>query len=406
MTRNFFLCYFETTRQCNLNCPHCMTRPDNPPKEKQLDTEEAKHLVLDEVKKICPTGAVAFSGGEFLMRKDAMELLRYNSKLGLYSFVNTNGKCLTKDLVREIKSAANNKITFAFSLDSLDEGVHGQTRKNKSAEILSLMKMCDEEGMGYFFLITITKRNLSTLAETVAFLKSRKIPMIRSPFVPRGAGKDMKELTFDRKDVQEIIYPILRDNHLSYMSYVPFFASPDFMKKTWNNLDVPFANLGCQAARGFIGISAEGNVAPCVHLLDTELDCGNVRESRLSELLKTNPILKSVHGHKQLKGKCGRCRYKHTCGGCRAMAYYATGDYLAEDPACFFEPVDEYTVSEYEEVQNLNVSRFLKFIIYHKPWNEIFHPSSLWSKFKILLWSSKKSRFKAKPARREKSLVS
>jgi radical SAM protein with 4Fe4S-binding SPASM domain len=359
-------------------------RPDTLPKEKELNTDEAKHLVLDEVKKICSNGAVAFSGGEFLLRKDALELLKYNSKLGLYSFINTNGKCLTRDLLREIKGITNGKITLGLSMDSIDDEIHGKTRGDKPSELLNLIKICDREKIGYFFLVTITKSNLPKLAETVDFLKSRQIPMIRSPFVPRGAGRDKKELAVDCSDMEKIIHPALQNNHLGYVSFTPFFAGPEFMADTWRDLGLPLANLGCQAGRGFIGVSPEGNVAPCVHLLDTTLDCGNVRKYPLSKLLETNPIMTSLKDGSQLKGKCGRCRYKHTCGGCRALAYYGTGDYLSEDPTCFFQPENEQTISELEKIHNQNVSRFIDFIIHHKPWNQIFRPSSLWSRVKIL----------------------
>ena len=70
----FFLCYFETTRQCDQGCPHCMTRATEPPARPGLSTDEAKRLVLDELKLICPNGAVSFSGGEILqvLRKAVM----------------------------------------------------------------------------------------------------------------------------------------------------------------------------------------------------------------------------------------------------------------------------------------------------------------------------------------------
>ena len=37
-------------------------------------------------------------------------------------------------------------------------------------------------------------------------------------------------------------------------------------------------------------------------------------------------------------GKCGRCEFIKVCGGCRARAYEKTGDYLAEEPLCLYEP--------------------------------------------------------------------
>jgi radical SAM protein with 4Fe4S-binding SPASM domain len=38
------------------------------------------------------------------------------------------------------------------------------------------------------------------------------------------------------------------------------------------------------------------------------------------------------------EGKCGRCEFTRVCGGCRARAYEITGNYLAEEPYCIYEP--------------------------------------------------------------------
>lgn len=389
MTRDFFLCYFETTRRCNLNCPYCASRQDASLKKNELATDEAKHLVLDEVKRICPQGAVAFSGGEFLLRQDAMELLEYNRRLGLYSFINTNGKCLNRNLLKEIKKITRGKIIFGFSLNSINNEANRLTRDDKTHTVLELIRLCDELGIGYFILTTISKENLSTLAETSDFLKSHKIAMLRSPFVPKGAACGFGHLSYDSVDMEEIIHPILRDNHLCYISYTPFFASPDFIQEIWEEIGLSIGNFGCQAGKGYIGISPEGDVAPCVHLLDTKVVCGNVRERPLSKLLEESQILAGLKTGSSLKGKCGRCRYKHTCGGCRALTYYVTGDYLESDPSCFFEPEDESQVSEHEDIHNRNLLKFVEFLIHNKPWNEIFRPSSLWKMLRVLLFAIK-----------------
>ena len=36
-----------------------------------------------------------------------------------------------------------------------------------------------------------------------------------------------------------------------------------------------------------------------------------------------------------LKGKCHGCENLPFCGGCRAIAYATTGDYMEEDPQCW-----------------------------------------------------------------------
>jgi radical SAM protein with 4Fe4S-binding SPASM domain len=49
-------------------------------------------------------------------------------------------------------------------------------------------------------------------------------------------------------------------------------------------------------------------------------------------------IFLSLRDFSRLKGKCGACEYKRVCGGCRARAYEATGDHLAEEPLCSYTP--------------------------------------------------------------------
>ena len=120
MSHEFFLCYFETTRRCNLACPYCMSRTGVEDRGRELDTDEAKHLVLDGLAKFRPNAAVAFSGGEHLMRDDALELLRYAAEIGLFPFLNTNATMLDREMLVRIRDATGGRIVFAFPLNSMD----------------------------------------------------------------------------------------------------------------------------------------------------------------------------------------------------------------------------------------------------------------------------------------------
>ena len=46
-------------------------------------------------------------------------------------------------------------------------------------------------------------------------------------------------------------------------------------------------------------------------------------------------ILNALRDRDKLKGRCGKCRRRWLCGGCRGVAFAVTGDYLNEDPQCF-----------------------------------------------------------------------
>ncbi len=346
---------------------------DSPKKTDELTTDEIKHRVIDELYRYSKKSGVAFSGGEFLLREDAVELLEYNgTRKNMWSYINTNGILINEDLVKDIIKVTDRKCLFVFSLDSLHtiekEFQHQNTHDNLK-EKTELLKRLD---VPFFYVVTVTKKNMKDLPAILDFATQEGRPVLRSPFVPRGRGENYKDLLFDREDMERYIHPALRENYLSYISYAPFFANASFLQKNWLKNHIAIKQLGCQAGRGYIGISPEGDVAPCVHLLDTEVLCGNIREHSLYNILKKDPILNDLRNPDKLMGKCGRCRYRQSCGGCRALAYYHNGHYLAEDPNCFFEPETPRDRCKHEDLTNRNVTRFANYILNTPPYNRFF----------------------------------
>ena len=67
-----------------------------------------------------------FSGGEPLLHKDILELIRHAHKLGLLARVNTNGLLLTRERVRELKQAGLSLV--GLSLDHADPAEHDRLR--------------------------------------------------------------------------------------------------------------------------------------------------------------------------------------------------------------------------------------------------------------------------------------
>ena len=58
----------------------------------------------------------------------------------------------------------------------------------------------------------------------------------------------------------------------------------------------------------------------------------------LAEIYHNAPIFKALRDTSRLEGKCGACEYKEICGGSRARAYAVTGDPLAQEPCCIYQP--------------------------------------------------------------------
>jgi radical SAM protein with 4Fe4S-binding SPASM domain len=106
----------------------------------------------------------------------------------------------------------------------------------------------------------------------------------------------------------------------------PTHQNPDRIRRT---------PLHVNAGDGFVFISLLGEVFPSGYL---PVSAGNVRKTPLSEVYQLSPLFQSLRNKERLKGRCGKCEFNPVCGGSRSRAYAMTGDALAEEPYCSYQP--------------------------------------------------------------------
>ena len=87
---------------------------------------------------------------------------------------------------------------------------------------------------------------------------------------------------------------------------------------------------GCGAGCAMVSVSADGEVFPCHMMHDEAFSLGS--------LLEDPGCLVARHAPAPRVGElaaCADCEIRYLCGGgCRARAYFATGDVEARDPYC------------------------------------------------------------------------
>jgi radical SAM protein with 4Fe4S-binding SPASM domain len=90
--------------------------------------------------------------------------------------------------------------------------------------------------------------------------------------------------------------------------------------------------------REFGFISRRGDVQTCGFL---QISAGNLLEQDydFASIWERAPLLEDIRDLKHYTGRCRQCRYGSLCGGCRARAYAACGDYLGDDPVCNVGPL-------------------------------------------------------------------
>ena len=95
------------------------------------------------------------------------------------------------------------------------------------------------------------------------------------------------------------------------------------------------APRGVNDGQGVVFVSHVGEIQPSGFL---PVVAGHVRLEGLTRTYRESPLFRALRDVDQLGGKCARCEFRKICGGSRARSYAVTGDALAEDPSCTYQP--------------------------------------------------------------------
>jgi radical SAM protein with 4Fe4S-binding SPASM domain len=123
--------------------------------------------------------------------------------------------------------------------------------------------------------------------------------------------------------------------HLSIAKHAAMVYEPGTPTANAQTRTASWTTRRVNDGKGFLFISHVGNVYPSGFL---PIHAGSIRETPLAEIYRNAPIFKSLRDTSKLEGKCGACEYKEICGGSRARAYAVTGDPLAQEPCCIYQP--------------------------------------------------------------------
>jgi radical SAM protein with 4Fe4S-binding SPASM domain len=333
---------WEVTSACNLRCIHCHAESSTPDKD-ELTTDEAKKFI-DDLAKVNEFRMLVYTGGEPLMRPDLIELLNHSRKAGLTNVIATNGTLIDDEVAFKLKEAG--VVGAAVSLDSSNNEIHNHIRRNDNAFNLALRGMRALRKAGILLQINVTamEYNFSTLDELIEIADDEGSGiMLMYQLVPVGRGSKIEDATLDIKENEKLLKTIA-EKQKRVSTIIEPVAGPQYWpylmekKKKNGGIYLKLAKQvfhGCSAGRGFVYIKANGDVWPCPFV---EISAGNVREKSFKEIWEKGEVFLNLREReKRLKGKCGECKYRKMCGGCRGRAIACYRDYLAEDPSCFLD---------------------------------------------------------------------
>ncbi len=336
---------WEVTRKCNLNCVHCRAGSEQGPYPGELDHKKSLE-VLDQIREV-GTPIVILTGGEPLLRNDVLDLAKYGTNLGLRMVMATNGTLLTPEIIEDMLVSGIKRVSI--SLDGANSDDHDAFRKvqgafDKSLEGIQLLR---NAGLEFQINTTITRHN-SHLIQDILGLAVSLGAVAHHIFllVPTGRAREMVNQEIEALEYEKLLkwFYNMRDKtslHLKatcaphYYRIMRQEASAKGEEVNFKTYGLDGVTRGCLGGTGFCFISHQGIIQPCGYL---ELNCGDLNKASFQNIWHDSEIFNKLRDFKAYQGKCGRCKYIRFCGGCRARAYEATGNYMAEEPLCTYQP--------------------------------------------------------------------
>jgi heme b synthase len=348
---------WEVTRSCNLACIHCRASALCGPYAGELDTAGCKKL-LDEIA-LFSKPVIILTGGEPLLRPDIFEIAAYGNQKGLRMVMATNGTLVTEEIARQLIDAGIMRVSI--SIDGLNAESHDAFRKVPGAFAGTMVGIEAMKKVGLEFQIntTITKANLDQIKGIFDLTVSLgAVAHHIFLLVPTGRGKEMADQEIAPADYEKTLNWFYEESLRSPIQLkatcAPHYfriyhqrkgpaqeAAREAAKESARDSARPGMGAlhamtrGCMGGSSFCFISHTGQVQPCGYL---ELDCGQTKEKGFEDIWMNSSIFNNLRDLNLYEGKCGRCEFTRVCGGCRARAYEITGNYLAEEPYCIYEP--------------------------------------------------------------------
>lgn len=323
-----FSIQWHITNRCNLRCNHCYqdNYMDEPTLERLIDNYNAMERFLVKENYYAD---IALTGGEPCISENLEPLLKYlNTRERVKKLmILTNGTLLTSAQADFLKKF--NVDLVQVSLDGGNASVHEAIRGTNTFErALGGIRILKEAGIDVQIQMVVHKNNVESVENLIQVCNEYAVDrLLVTRLVLEGkAGENMTGLLLSLEEYKSLLY-MLDAYSNEKRNKVKILKS----RCLWRLVDEEYGAL-CPVGINSIAVLPNGDVLPCRRM---PLAAGNLNKESLYKIWYGSKILWDIRQKENLKGKCGACKDHDKCGGCRAMAFAMTGDYMETDPYCW-----------------------------------------------------------------------
>lgn len=286
--------YIELTKDCNLQCKHCY---QSSPIVSSIGTDTCK----DIIKSSCGYNVkdVVFTGGEPLLHKDIVELVKYTKSNGCRVGILSNGTLVNNSIAKDLSSAGLDSIQLSMDGGQVE---HEQVRGKGSFKLLNNgIDSLVAHGLSPVIRFMITKLNEHCYLDSIEHCKKHGLQINFGLVSSFGSAVDnVMQISPER------YFRITEDLHELKKSYYPRIGIPSFSIESYLNGNPEI--FPCTAATKVLVVDTNGRVLPCPffsaidfskHEIDFPVFSGKPLESYLE-----HPLFRAVTNLKYSKRDC------------------------------------------------------------------------------------------------------
>lgn len=306
----------ELTLKCNLRCVHCYNFDRSTPMPKEATgTDLTPPEIFKLIDGLQEAGGleISFSGGEALLHPHLDDFVRYARERMFAVRIKSNGMLLTPERAAKLVEAGAYAVDVSLYGASAETHDAFTTVKGSFNRTVAGVKAAVDAGLKVSTSFCLTRGNAGEIGEMIALSESLGVSYTLDPQLT--ARYDGTTSSLDHRVDAETLEALFRGPLRAALGGPQCYPDKD---------------VQCSCARTVVGISASGEVYPCI---GAPVPSGNLREQGFLDIWKTSPALNRIRGLVIDDFEdCKSCPDRPFCRRSSGVVFTNTGNYTGSEP--------------------------------------------------------------------------
>jgi PqqA peptide cyclase len=324
----------ELTYSCPLACAYCSNPVNLAEYRDELTTAEWQRVLVEAQE----LGVLQchLSGGEPLLRRDLVEIVKTANELGLYTNLITSAMGLSRRRAEELRAAGLDHVQISIQADEpiASDRIAGTPSFARKVDAARMVK---ELGWPLTVNVVLHRQNIDHVADILALaekLDAERVELANTQYY--GWAWRNRDALLPSEAQLERAASVVRAARTRLEGRMDvIYVLPDYYSR------YPKPCMGGWGKRQ-LTVTPNGDVLPCPAAQALPLPRASVREDSLAHIWTESPVFQSFRGTDWMPDPCRSCdRREIDFGGCRCQAFQLTGDAARTDPVCHLSPDHE-----------------------------------------------------------------